>query len=141
MVILGLLLVLVSVAAAVALLAYNSGGATQPVELFGWDLGNLTMMAVFVAGLVVAVVFMIGLNLVLFAGRRARADRARYRATRKETKAVAAERDDLAKQLHDDNTGTPASGPREPAFPQAPPPPDAPPPTADSPRHAAPGGQ
>lgn len=126
MLILGLLLVLVSAAAVIALIAYNSGGAAQPVEVFGWDLGDMTMVAAFVGGLAVAVVFMIGLNMLLAAGRRARADRARYRATRKETKAVAAERDDLAKQLQEENTSAMAT-------------PQAPPPRADTPRHAAPG--
>ncbi len=100
MLILGLLLVVVSGAAGVLLIAYNNGGAEQTVTMFGRDLGDFTMMQAFIAGLVVALVFTLGLWMIMSAGRRARENRARYRAARKEAKAAAAERDELAEQLH-----------------------------------------
>jgi hypothetical protein len=99
MLILGLLLVVVSGAAGVLLIAYNNGGAEQTVTMFGRDLATVTMMQAFVAGLVVALVFMLGLWMIMSAGRRARENRARYREARKEAKAAARERDELAEQL------------------------------------------
>jgi len=123
MLILGLLLVVVSGAAGVLLIAYNNGGAEQTVTMFGRDLGDFTMLQAFVAGVVVALVFMLGLWMITSAGRRARENRARYRAARKEAKAATAERDDLAEQLrgeeehrhepaasHTDTMATPPAG-------------------------------
>lgn len=102
MLILGLLLVVVSGAAGVLLIAYNNSGAAETVTVFGRDLGSYTMMQAFVAGLVVALVFMLGAWMIMSAGRRARENRSRYRAARKEAKAAAAERDDLAEQLRNE---------------------------------------
>jgi flagellar biosynthesis/type III secretory pathway M-ring protein FliF/YscJ len=99
MLILGLLLVVVSGAAGVLLIAYNNGGAEQTVTMFGRDWTNATMMEAFIAGMVVAAVFLLGLAMILSAGRRARENRARYREARKEAKAAARERDQLAEQL------------------------------------------
>jgi ABC-type nickel/cobalt efflux system permease component RcnA len=99
MLILGLLLVVVSGAAGVLLIAYNNGGAEQTVTMFGRDLTSVSMVEAFVAGLVVALVFMVGLWMILSAGRRARENRARYREARREAKAAARERDELAEQL------------------------------------------
>jgi len=122
MLILGLLLVVVSGAAGVLLIIDNNGGAEQTVTMFGRDLGSFTMMQAFVAGLVVALVFMLGLWMIMSAGRRARENRSRYRAARKEAKSATAERDDLAEQLrheeerrepvgsHTDTMATPPSG-------------------------------
>jgi ABC-type nickel/cobalt efflux system permease component RcnA len=99
MLILGLLLVVLSGAAGVLLIAYNNGGTAETVSVFGRELGSYTMTQAFVAGLVVALVFMLGLWMIMSAGRRARENRARYRDARKEAKAAAAERDELAEQL------------------------------------------
>jgi ABC-type nickel/cobalt efflux system permease component RcnA len=99
MLILGLLLVVLSGAAGVLLIAYNNGGAAETVTVFGRDLGSYTMMQAFVAGLVVALVFMLGLWMIMSAGRRARENRARYRDARREAKTAAKERDELAEQL------------------------------------------
>lgn len=146
MLILGLLLVVLSGAAAALLIVYNGSGAEQAVSLFGKDLTSVTVMQAFVAGLVVALVFMIGLWMVMSAARRARENRARYRAARKETKVVAAERDELAEQLrHDeerhadepvsgntDTTATPPAGTPDASQPVGAPP---------QPRHAASAGQ
>lgn len=102
MLILGLLLVVLSGAAAALLIAYNNGGAEQTITIFGRDLANVTATEAFVAGLATALVFMLGLWMVLSAGRRARENRSRYREARKEAKVVTKERDELAEQLRHD---------------------------------------
>lgn len=148
MLILGLLLLVVSGAAGVLLIAYNTGGTAQTVTMFGRDFADVTVMQAFVAGLVVAVVFLLGVWMIMSAGRRARENRARYREVRREAREAARERDRLAKQLATeedrhapvadtrrdepapDSTVTPPMGTRtDPA--------GAPP----TPRHAAPAGQ
>lgn len=150
MLILGLLLVVLSGAVGVLLIAYNSGGSEQTVTMFGRDLADVTMAQAFIAGLVVAAVFLIGLWMIMSAGRRARENRARYREARKEAKVAARERDELADQLRHEETHrhepvasntdtmvTPPAGTRVPHDTRAaasPPPADGTPP----PRHAAP---
>ena len=62
MLILGLLLLVVSGAAGVLLIAYNNGGPEQTVTMFGRDWTSATMMEAFVAGLVVAAVFLLGMG-------------------------------------------------------------------------------
>ena len=111
MLVLGLLLVVLSGAVGVLLIAYNTGGEQQTVTMFGRDLADVTVMQAFVAGLVVAAVFLIGLSMILSAGRRAKENRARYREARREAKAAARERDELAEQLRkeDDHRHTPAA--------------------------------
>ncbi len=99
MLVLGLLLVVLSGAVGVLLIAYNNGGDAQTVTMFGRDLADVTMAQAFIAGLVVAAVFLIGLAMIMSAGRRAKENRARYREARKEAKAAARERDELAEQL------------------------------------------
>jgi len=146
MLILGLLLLVVSGAAGVLLIAYNQGGAEQTVTMFGRDWTSATMMEAFVAGLVVAAVFLLGLWMIMAGSRRARANRARYREVRNEAKQAARERDRLAKQLRTEedrresatetmvtpsNGTAPAPAAREARTDDVPPPP----------RHAAPAGQ
>ncbi|MFC4858199.1 hypothetical protein [Actinophytocola glycyrrhizae] len=142
MLVLGLLLVVLSGAVGVLLIAYNNGGDEQTVTMFGRDLADVTMAQAFIAGLVVAAVFLIGLSMILSAGRRAKENRSRYRAARREAKSAAKERDELAEQLrheedhrhepvasntdtmvtppagtpvaHDTRTGTPAAGQTQP---------------------------
>src|SRR5262245_32956529 len=110
MLILGLLLLVVSGAAGVLLIAYNTGGAEQTVTMFGGDWTSATMMEAFVAGLVVAAVFFLGAWMIMSAGRRARENRARYREARHEAKVAARERDKLAKQLqHEEDRREPAT--------------------------------
>jgi uncharacterized membrane protein YccC len=100
MLILGLLLILVSVAAAVVLMAYNTaGGPEQMIVLFGRDLVSVNPLQAFLAGIVVALVFSVGLWMVVSSGRRARAARADYRAVRREARTATRERDQLAGQL------------------------------------------
>ena len=102
MLILGLLLLVVSGAVGVLLIVYNTGGTAETVTMFGRDLTDATLMEAFVAGLIVAAVFLLGLWMIVSAGRRARENRARYREVRREARVAAKERDNLAKQLEDD---------------------------------------
>lgn len=140
MLILGLLLLVVSGAAGVLLIAYNTGGAEQTVTMFGRDWTSASMMEVFVAGMVVAAVFLLGLAMIASASKRARVNRARYREVRHEAKAAARERDKLAEQLRKeedrrepvtDTMVTPPVGTPAARHEGAPP----------TPRHAAPVGQ
>jgi uncharacterized membrane protein len=143
MLVLGLLLVVLSGAVGVLLIAYNTGGEHQTVTMFGRDLGDVTVMQAFVAGLVVAAVFLIGLSMIMSAGRRAKENRLRYREARREAKAAARERDELAEQLRkeedhrSDNTETmvtPPVGTPVPHDTRTAPPPAA---AGAQPRHAA----
>lgn len=111
MLVLGLLLVVLSGAVGVLLIAYNTGGEQQTVTMFGRDLADVTVMQAFVAGLVVAAVFLIGLSMILSAGRRAKENRQRYREARREAKSAARERDELAEQLRkeDDHRAAPTA--------------------------------
>jgi ABC-type nickel/cobalt efflux system permease component RcnA len=102
MLILGLLLVVVSVVAAAVLIAYNSGGTAETVSAFGRDIADVTLMQAFVAGIVVSLVFLLGLWMIMLAGRRGRENRHRYREARREAKTAAAERDELAEKLRKD---------------------------------------
>lgn len=100
MLILGLLLVVLSAAAVVLLWAYNSsGGPEQMIALFGRDMVSVNVLEAFIAGIVLALVFSLGLWMVVVTGRRRRVARAEARSARQETRAVAAERDELAEQL------------------------------------------
>jgi hypothetical protein len=146
MLILGLLLVVASGAAAVILIAYNTGGTAQTVTAFGRDIADVTLMQAFVAGIVVALVFLLGLSMILMAGRRGRENRARYRQARREAKTAAAERDELADQLRRDEehratdpaVAPPAGQPTQPVASQPGTPAPPPPGTADTGRHAVP---
>ena len=136
MLILGLLLLVVSGAAGVLLIAYNNGGTEQTVTMFGRDWLNATMMEAFVAGLVVAAVFLLAIWMITSAGRRARENRSRYHEVRREARQASRERDKLADQLRKEEDR------REPVTetmvtPNADTSAGAPP----TPRHAAPAGQ
>lgn len=102
MLILGLLLVVASGAAAAVLIAYNGGGAAQTVTAFGRDIVDVTMMQAFAAGIVVTLVFLLGLWMIVSASRRGREHRARYREARREAKLAAKERDELAERVRQD---------------------------------------
>jgi hypothetical protein len=100
MLILGLLLVVLSAAAAAVLVAYNSsGGPEQMVVIFGQDWVSVTPMQAFLAGIVLALIFCLGLSMVVATGRRRRLARSQYREARREARVVARERDELADQL------------------------------------------
>jgi ABC-type nickel/cobalt efflux system permease component RcnA len=99
MLILGLLLVVLSGAAAAVLIAYNGAGTAMTVSVFGRDIADITLMQAFVAGIAVALVFLLGVWMVVSAGRRGREQRARYRDARREAKTAAKERDELADRI------------------------------------------
>jgi hypothetical protein len=114
MLILGLLLVLLSAAAVALLVAYNSsGGPEQMIVLFGRDWVNVTPLQAFIAGIVVALVFCLGLWMVVSTERRRRATASEYRAVRREARTARAERDRLAKQLEQERTAEPAPAANE----------------------------
>lgn len=121
MLILGLLLVLVSAAGAALLIAYNhSGGPEQTIVMFGRDWLSVTPLQAFIAGLVVALVFCIGVWMVASTERRRRATRSEYRAVRREARSAARERDKLARELADRDeriaeAPTPPAGTERPA--------------------------
>lgn len=100
MLILGLLLVVLSAAAVIVLLAYNgSGGTGQTVAVFGWDISGVTPLGAFLSGVALALIFCVGLWMVVSTGRQRRLARARYLEERRKADAAAAERDELAEQL------------------------------------------
>lgn len=107
MLILGLLLVVVSAAAVASLVAYNSsGGPEQLIVLFGRDVLSVTPLQAFLAGIVVAVVFCLGVWMIVTTERRRRVVRSEFRAARREAKIAAKERDELAKQLEHERAAT-----------------------------------
>jgi septal ring factor EnvC (AmiA/AmiB activator) len=102
MLVLGLLLVLVSAAGGALVIAYNhSGGPEQTVVMFGRDWLSVTPLQAFITGLVVALVFCVGVWMVVGTERRRRATRSEYRAVRREVRTTRRERDRLARELAD----------------------------------------
>lgn len=97
--IVGLVLIVLSVAVAVAAVAFNGAGAGHEITAFGQHVTNANDMQIFLGGIVLALVFCLGLWMVAVAGRRRRAARADYRAARREATDAARERDRLAEQL------------------------------------------
>src|SRR6266516_8197016 len=88
------------------LIAYNgSGGPEHTVVLFGRDLVNVTATQAFIAGIVVALVFCLGVWMVASTSRRRAAIRSDYRAVRRQARATAAERDQLARELERERAG------------------------------------
>ncbi|HEV2781437.1 MAG TPA: hypothetical protein VGX25_18805 [Actinophytocola sp.] len=118
MLILGLLLVVLSAAAAALLLAYNwSGGPEQMIVLFGRDLVSVSPLEAFLSGMAIALLFCLGLWMVISTGRRRRVARAQYRDARREARAAgreaqaaARERDKLAEQLEKERAAGTSTG-------------------------------
>jgi len=112
MLILGLLLIVVSAAGVALVTSYNwSGGPEQTVVLFGRDWVSVTPLQSFIAGLVTALVFCIGVWMVVSTERRRRVVRSEYRNARREARVASRERDRLARQLaeRDEAAATPAA--------------------------------
>jgi len=97
--IVGLVLIVLSVAAAVAAVAFNGAGSGHEITAFGQHVTNANDLQIFLGGIVVALVFCLGVWMVAVAGRRRRAARADYRTARREAADAARERDRLAEQL------------------------------------------
>jgi ABC-type nickel/cobalt efflux system permease component RcnA len=104
MLVLGLLLVVMSGAMAAVLIAYNAHGATDTVWVFGRDIADVTVQQAFIAGIVVALLFVLGIWLIVAGGRRVRDQRAEFREARREAIAAARERDELAEMLRQEDT-------------------------------------
>jgi hypothetical protein len=124
MLILGLLLVVLSAAAVAVLWAYNSsGGPEQMIVIFGRDLASVSPLEAFLAGIVIALIFCLGLWMVVTTERRRREARSQYREARREARAagreaqaVARERDELAEQLARERSSEPGrTVPADPA--------------------------
>lgn len=99
MLILGVLLILASGAVTAVLIAYNGDGAAQTVFAFGRDIADVTVMEAFIAGIVVALVFVVGVWMTVTGARRSREYRARYREARHAARDAARERDELAERV------------------------------------------
>jgi TRAP-type C4-dicarboxylate transport system permease large subunit len=97
--IVGLVLIVLSVAAAVAAVAFNNAGPTHEITAFGQHVTNANDTQIFIGGIVIGLVFCIGVWMVSVAGKRRRALRAEYRAARREAADAGRERDRLAEQL------------------------------------------
>jgi len=117
--VLGLLLVLLSGGAVALLTVYNrSGGPDYSLTMFGNDVGVVNGLQIFYAGIVLALLFCLGLWLMAMSARRSRAMRAQIRAARNDAQAAAAERDRLASQVASDPNVTASlyqNNPQEPA--------------------------
>jgi uncharacterized membrane protein YciS (DUF1049 family) len=106
MLVLGLVLLLAAVIVAVAGVLGNAGAAhafTHGFSVFGYHVTGTTG-TLFLYGIVVGAVAMLGLSLLLTSARRsarrARAARRALKKSRRETAAVSQDRDDLVNQLH-----------------------------------------
>lgn len=100
MLLLGLLLLGATGAFTGLLIAYNSGGGPDyTVTMFGNTLGTLNSLEIFIAGLVLALIFCFGLFLTFGGAALARRRRVARRADRREARAARAERDMLAARL------------------------------------------
>jgi carbohydrate-selective porin OprB len=97
--IVGIVLVVLSVAVGVAAVAFNGAGSTHEITAFGQHVVNANETQVFVGGIVIGLVFCVGVWMVSVAGRRRRALRAEFRAARREAADAGRERDRLAEQL------------------------------------------
>jgi hypothetical protein len=118
-VIIGLLILIAAAVVAVFGVASNSGGAHplgQSFALFGQHLNGLSTGQLFLGGIVVGVVGMLGLSLLLgpFTRRLAsRGSRRELRGSQRETTDLREDRDRLAQQLDDQHsvdTGAPSPG-------------------------------
>jgi len=97
--IVGIVLVVLSVAVGVAAVAFNGAGSTHEITAFGQHVANADETQIFVGGIVIGLVFCVGVWMVSVAGRRRRALRAEFRTARREAADAGRERDRLAEQL------------------------------------------
>lgn len=99
MFILGILLIVASGGFAGLLARYNPGGPAYRPTIIGYVLPTVTVFQAFLAGIVLALIFCLGLWLVVAAGRRRRTLAGRVREAQQEARSATAERDKLAEQL------------------------------------------
>jgi len=103
MLLIGLLIMVAAAVFAGVVLSENWGGPTYEIDGFGRVLGHLTLAQIFIAGVALMAVFVIGLWAASVSSRmRRRASgrrRAETRAAREEREALVADRDRLATEL------------------------------------------
>lgn len=103
MFLLGLLLLCATGAFTGLLIAYNTGGGPDyTVTMFGNTLGTLNSLEIFVAGIVLALLFCLSLAMILGGGVMRRRRRIARRAERREAAQARAERDEMAARLDAD---------------------------------------
>lgn len=112
MVILGLLMVLLAAGATTAALVEN----TKPtsMEILGVTMSNLSVGGIFLAGVVTALVFALGLFLMMGGAARARRRRQKNKTvvkdSRREAAELAAEKDRLQRELEQERTRRSSTG-------------------------------
>ncbi|GAC1327247.1 MAG: hypothetical protein NVSMB13_13340 [Mycobacteriales bacterium] len=106
MFVLGLLLLIVAGAAATAFFISNYGGDPFSVSLFNQTIDNVHRGTLYLAGIVTAVVFLLGLRLItagIARSRRRRLERKRVaKETRGTTQELKAENERLARKLEEE---------------------------------------
>src|SRR4051812_34339732 len=100
MLIIGLLLIILSVAFGALVIAFNASEPTTSITLFGQEIAAMNPVQVFIAGFALALIFCIGIWMVAATERRRRALRANYKSVRSEAAEAKVERDHLAEQLN-----------------------------------------
>ena len=113
MLLLGLLLLCATGAFTGLLIAYNTGGGPDyTVTMFGNTLGTFNSLEIFIAGLVLALIFSFALFLMFGGAALARRRRVARRAERREARTAMAERDAMAARLdeRDDYVTEPGDG-------------------------------
>lgn len=94
MILLGLLLMGATAAFTALLIAYNtSGGPEYPVSMFGNDIATMNSLAIFCAGLALALIFMLGLAMTETGRRMWRRRTRRVRLSESRATRAQAERD------------------------------------------------
>jgi uncharacterized membrane protein len=105
MLIIGLLIMVAAAVFAGVVLSENWGGPTYEIDGFGRVLGHLTLAQIFIAGIALMAVFVVGMWVASVSSRmRRRASgrrRAETRAVREEREALIADRDRLATELEE----------------------------------------
>ena len=120
MLFIGLLIALAAAIFAGVVLAENWGGVTYAIHGFGYHLGSLTLAGIFLAGIIITMIFFVALYLASISGRmRRRASarrRAEHRSLREEHESVVAERDRLSRELEAERANRPVAA--EPVYPR-----------------------
>jgi hypothetical protein len=125
MLLLGLLIVAAIAAFTGLVIADNNTASPQyVVSVLGHHVATVNTLTAFLAGAALALLFCLGLALVSSGSRRAVRRRSDLRQARRDARAAAAERDQMATRVHDD-TGPPfAEDPGYPASDASDPEPD-----------------
>jgi hypothetical protein len=116
-VIIGLLVLIAAAALAVAGVATNSGSAHplgDTFVVFGQHLNGLSTGQLFLYGIVVGIVGMLGLSMLLGAFNRrlaSRGSRRELKESRRETAVLRDDRDRLVQRLDDEHTESPSADP------------------------------